>query len=228
MGFYLADTFTGTNGDPPNGTNWDYYGSAGSSVAIQGNRMRMQLDGDQSDSTTFQTQSDHDADTDIYFDIVVNSGSSGADMVAEIYFRSTDIGSFSGGYILEYVLNNGGYNLWRAPSSSGWSLLGTDTSGGTAASGDTIHFHLRTAGTSIQVTTWINADSEPGSPTISVTDSNKTSAGRWGILVYSNNAGGTPYYELDNVVIGVAGAAMAGRRALNVPHMCGSRTRGRW
>lgn len=228
MGFYLADTFTGTNGDPPNGTNWDYYGSAGSSLTVQGNRMRFQLDGDQYDSNTFQTQSDHDADTDIYFDFVVNSGSSGGDQSAEIYFRSTDLGSLAGSYVVEYVINNGSYTLYWAPSSSGWTSLGTSSSGGTAASGDTIHFHLRTAGTSIQVTTWINADSEPGSPNISVTDSNKTGAGKWGIIAYSSSAGGTPYFDLDNVVIGVAGAAMAGRRALNVPHMCGSRTRGRW
>lgn len=42
-------------------------------------------------------------------------------------------------------------------------------------------------GTSLKVTIWLDGNSEPGSPTISITDSSLSAAGQYGVFAYQGN-----------------------------------------
>lgn len=196
MTTYFTDPFTGTNGSAWNASNWtSLFAATGSSATIQGNKGR-QVAGSSSGSNNKKGMRYTSTLTDVEIAGTLSFTTSASGSV-EIWLRASTSAPDGTGYFLQFDGPGGGINLLKAVSFS-YTNLSSNLGGITLASGTTYGFKFYVVGTTVKAKVWTG--SEPGSYTVSTTDSAVGAAG-YAYIATLNNAAANVTVDYDDVVL---------------------------
>jgi hypothetical protein len=200
----FSEDFVGTNGDPWDAGKWStvYDSGAGATATIQGNAGRISVGGGGYTRMVQMAVGDYSNCT-IRFSITPGSGS--VEQYTGINFRAdpnhtpqgqleiTDNGYFMGWESSHFLV------LRKIVAGVSSNLTG-EVDIGNAASLVKRWFKIVLAGSSIQVYTWLDGDTEPGSPTMSGTDAT-FSSGRISVYGVSGSDAGTRTFDFDDFLV---------------------------
>ncbi len=205
MAVLLTDAFTGTNGTAVSASNWvlGHTGSAGASATIQNNTGRW-LCGTRTDSNFSGSGISRRFNITNVADIEV-TGTYTATGECEPLIYVRDVGSWGSldresGYSLRLPTPGGGGSTeLRKYTSYTGTLIGSSVAF-TATAGVRYGFRFRVVGTTLQGRIWNTSSAEPGTWTITATDSTITAAGKGGLAIQPGSTASV-YLDFDDITV---------------------------
>lgn len=163
----LTDAFTGTNNDPPNPSRWDVFGPG--TATIQSDRLRLRTDStdDWARVETLGVAPSVDGEV-----LVRVQASNVGDVGPGVGLRVADRGGDLAGYWV--TLEDDDATLWLVTDD--WYLL--DDAPLAVSTLDDLWVRFQTVGSTIRAKVWKVGTAEPGSWTVTTTDSTITDAGQ--------------------------------------------------
>lgn len=198
MTVFVSDTFTGSNGASWSGTNWTTgTNSSGTSATIQGNAGRINsgtdsgYTGKRCQVVNYANQTNCEILVDFRF-----PSSGNTDCYFGIMLREQDsIADSRDGYQFRYHRGvSTSTKIEKCVSYTGTTLTSTSF---TVADDTWYTVRFQAIGSSLKAKIWQTSGSEPGSWTLTVTDSTYTGSGLATLVCYGGNASGG-YVEVDN------------------------------
>jgi hypothetical protein len=195
-----ADSFTGADGDLPDGTKWSLFGSTGATDRIVGNAARLTLGtlGGYGDKATMVSLLPNRLNggvsftatslsaAECYFQAVLRAQSADSSMGDSEAYR-IEINNGDGYVSLAYRLNGNTTGL------GGFNITGF-------GQGVPVHIEFSVIGSAITVYGYTGT-TRPASPNISVTDASLSKAGRTGFQLLGGGAAAASAWSVDDWAI---------------------------
>lgn len=196
----LSDTFTGSNGVPPDTAKWNVYASTGSSATIQSNALRLRTGtaGGYGDKVAVTSKASARVDQRVVMDVTPQA-------LAEAYFQvslrsnapDSSIGDVSC-YRVEIATQGGSISVARRGANPVQVGAGATIAGWGA--GVPAHLDFSVIGSTVTVYAWTGS-TKPSTPTITGTNTDVTTAGYNGVVLNGGNAATAVTMDVDSFTL---------------------------